>query len=186
MSKEQNDAQKLARLFEARAKDLASPREVQKEREFLFHVALVQLDKYTIGFPIDHVRELLKPPPIAPLFGMPNWFSGVVCLHAQIVSVIDLGQWLGIGARGPKNCLIILGGPEGDIGVLSDNCIGFRSIHSDDIDSAIAPSHPSALPSTLHVTHDFCTILNVPKLIGDPRLRFGSHAPGLPDHEAPR
>ncbi len=178
-----DDNQALLRLFEARAKDLARPLDAPSERELLFHAVLINLGDQMIGLPIDYVRELATPPPVTALFGMPRWFAGVVCLHAQIVSVIDLAQWLGIQAPLTKSCLVILSGKEGDIGVLADHCIGFRAIHADDIDTAIAQNNSRLPAETLYVTRDFCTILNIPKLLGDPRLCFGAHTPNPPDEK---
>lgn len=180
MSADDLSLEKHRLLLEARARDLARPQDTITPRELLYHVVLLKLDENTIGLPIDYVREIVRPPPITPLFGMPLWFSGVICLHAQILSVIDLGLWLGIGSRSPRNALAVLCGPDGDIGALVDNCIGFRPVHADEIVPAAGHVESSPLPSTLAITRDLCTIINVPKLVGDPRLRFGTHSQTTP------
>ncbi len=75
--------------------DLAGPageQEPERLRTILFSLAG---SRY--GVEVAQVREVLEVPPVTPVPNVPGWVLGVANLRGEILSVVDLGAFLGFG-----------------------------------------------------------------------------------------
>ena len=54
------------------------------------------------ALPLGHVREVDRLPAVTPLPNVPAWLLGAANLHGEIVSVVDLAAFLGLGVARPS------------------------------------------------------------------------------------
>ncbi len=73
-------------------------------------IVTFQVDRHLLGLPIAHVREINRHLDLTPVHRAPEFLRGLVNLRGQLVSVIDPGVRLGLGARAvtPSSRLIVL------------------------------------------------------------------------------
>jgi chemotaxis signal transduction protein len=55
------------------------------------------LDGASYSFPITSVTEIVRPLAITPLPNVPEWMAGVANLRGDIISVVDLRRFFGLG-----------------------------------------------------------------------------------------
>lgn len=95
-------------------------------------VDLVTLLKFRVGserfaFPVEQVREVTRVPPlIARVPRSAEFLLGVMNLRGQILPVLDLRIMLGLpgGSMSAASRVLILRGPEGDLGILTEKVLG--------------------------------------------------------------
>lgn len=85
--------------------------------------------------PISNVLEIGRPLPITPVPNVPDWVLGVANVRGDIVSMIDLRQFLGVsrGEAGPNGRLIVVRGTAEAVvvGLRVDQVKGIRGIQPD-------------------------------------------------------
>lgn len=54
------------------------------------------------------VAEVLEPPPIFPIPRAPLFFPGIMNFHGNLVTVLDLAQFLRIASRNPHGKVLVL------------------------------------------------------------------------------
>lgn len=87
------------------------------------HLLLVALGEESYGFPLDRVREVVKPAPITPVPSIPEHILGVMNLRGEILPVLDLKRLLGLGAGAPdsQGRIVVVKGPGMAVGFLADS-----------------------------------------------------------------
>lgn len=65
------------------------------------HHVIFTLGETAYSLPIDNVLEIARPPVVTPLPSVPDWVEGVANLRGDIISVINLRAFLGIGGEAP-------------------------------------------------------------------------------------
>lgn len=87
------------------------------------HLLLVALGGESYGFPLDRVREVVKPAPITPVPSIPEHILGVMNLRGEILPVLDLKRLLGLGAGAPspQGRIVVVKGPGMAVGFLADS-----------------------------------------------------------------
>ncbi|OGB94277.1 MAG: hypothetical protein A3H39_06195 [candidate division NC10 bacterium RIFCSPLOWO2_02_FULL_66_22] len=87
------------------------------------HLLLVALRGEHYGFPLDRVREVVKPAPITPVPSIPEHILGVMNLRGEILPVLDLKRLLGLGAGAadPQGRIVIVKSPGMAVGFLADS-----------------------------------------------------------------
>lgn len=61
------------------------------------------------GLPLEYIGEVLRDPVITIVPGLPKWVMGVTNLHGDVLSVVDLGRFLGFSSplmTGPGTLLL--------------------------------------------------------------------------------
>ena len=58
-------------------------------------VVCFRLDKQRFGIPISHVKEIVIPPRLTPIFQTPPLIAGVVNLRGSVIMVLDLKKQMG-------------------------------------------------------------------------------------------
>ncbi len=114
------DAGRLARRKEA----------ASQVRCVVAHVAGIRW-----AFRMDQVLEIVTPPPITPLPGLPEWALGIANLRGDIASVVDLAMFLGLppGAErlAPRVVLARSAAADVTVGLLVDRIEGARGLALD-------------------------------------------------------
>ncbi|HMF12859.1 MAG TPA: chemotaxis protein CheW, partial [Gemmataceae bacterium] len=95
------------------------------ERYLIFTLAGID---YAI--PAAQVLEVGRPPRVTPLPNVPEWLTGLTNVRGDIVSVVDLRGFLGMGPAGlgTSNRLVIVKATDEDVttGLLVDRVRGIR------------------------------------------------------------
>ena len=137
------------------------------------------LARQQFAAPIGHVKETIVLRPITPVFLTPPWLAGIINLRGDVVAVMDLPEFFGLGrCEMGKNARIVIahsGEPERKrVGFLVDRLGEVRTVDVSTLQpSAMLASEYGSLAQGLY-THDDgapLTILDVPKIFESERLR---------------
>jgi purine-binding chemotaxis protein CheW len=84
---------------------------------------LFALGGESYAFPLERVREVVKPGPITPVPSISEHILGVMNLRGEILPVLDPKRLLGIGAGTPgrEGRIIVVKAPGMSVGFLADN-----------------------------------------------------------------
>lgn len=113
-------------LAERRAALLQQAAAAAKAREGLegpgIQLLLFALGGESYAFPLERVREVVKPGPITPVPSIPEHILGVMNLRGEILPVLDLKRLLGVdvGTLTPQGRIIVVKAPGMTVGFLAD------------------------------------------------------------------
>ena len=102
----------------------AAASEAQDAREGPgIQLLLFALSEESYAFPLDRVREVVKPAPITPVPSLPEHILGVMNLRGEILPVLDPKRLLGLGAGAPspEGRIIVVRGPGMAVGFLAES-----------------------------------------------------------------
>lgn len=119
-SEETSWAERRAALL----RQAAETAQAQEAREgVVIHLLLVALGGESYGFPLDRVREVVKPAPITPVPSIPEHILGVMNLRGEILPVLDPKRLLGLGegASTSEGRIVVVKGPGMAAGFLADS-----------------------------------------------------------------
>jgi len=96
------------------------------------------------GVPIDQVKEAIRFRPLTRVPLVPRWVAGIIDLRGDVVSVIDLGAFLGLGpTRVEESTRILVASVEGRTGgLLADRVTEVRTLDL----SALQPADSVGAP----------------------------------------
>jgi purine-binding chemotaxis protein CheW len=139
------------------------------------HLAF-ELAGASFALPLAHVREVDRLPPVTPLPNVPGWLLGATNLHGEIVSVVDLSAFLGLGAAklARESRLLVCRAGAMEVGLLVERVRDIRELP----DAAIRPP-AGQLPGRsgrylagIHAAEGRLTlVLDVPGLLQSGELR---------------
>ena len=86
------------------------------------HLLLFTLGDESYAFPLERVREVVKPGPITPVPSIPEHILGVMNLRGEILPVLDPKRLLGVGVGTPtpQGRIIVVKAPGMSVGLLAD------------------------------------------------------------------
>jgi purine-binding chemotaxis protein CheW len=82
------------------------------------------------ALPLDHVVEIMRPPPIDALDGMPHFVLGLSVIRGSPIPVVDLGSLIDQKAAGPRRLVTITAGGR-TIALAVESVLGVRTLTSD-------------------------------------------------------
>jgi len=104
---------------------------------------LFSLSGSDYAFPIDNVLEVSRPPDITSVPNLPEWVLGVTNLRGDILSLVDLGLFLGLKPNRASHTarMVVLKevGQDFSVGVIIDQVHGIRYLQKDRIGKPAAP-----------------------------------------------
>jgi purine-binding chemotaxis protein CheW len=109
-------------VMEERARALARvPASTPRDSDVLQLVVFTLADE-RYGVETRFVREVVRLTDYTPIPGAPGFLLGVMNLRGEILAVIDLRKFLGLGQRGVTDLsrVLVLGGERAEFGVLAD------------------------------------------------------------------
>jgi len=164
-----NDKEK--EILKARAKALAKEATYEAEGERLDVVAfMLAHEEYAVESVF--VREVCPLKDLTPVPCTPPFVAGVINVHGQIISVIDLKKFFDLPAKGITNLdrVIILHLDKMTFGILADEVLGRLFIPL----AAIEPSLPTLTDVRADylkgVTEDRIVILDGERILTDERM----------------
>jgi purine-binding chemotaxis protein CheW len=101
----------------------AAAAEAQEGREGPgIQLLLFSLGGESYAFPLERVREVVKPGPTTPVPSIPKHILGVMNLRGEILPVLDLKRLLGVGegTPTPQGRIIVVKTPGMTVGFLAD------------------------------------------------------------------
>ncbi len=158
----------------ARALALAGPGGWEQDVEAA--VAVVGIGGEQIGLPVEHLRNIVRTPPISRLPGTPPWLLGVVQVRGDLLTAVDLGRWLRIEKVSEPRFLAVLEGRRGRLGVVAESVAGFREISRDEVAQRLVISE-SGTPIR-SMTRDLVTVLDVARLLESPQVVIAARRRG--------
>jgi twitching motility protein PilI len=93
----------------------------------------VRLGNWNLMFFMDDVVEIIPVPRVTPVPGVKPWLLGIANSRGNVLSVIDLVQFLGSGhtVSLPSSRLLVVHANEWIYGLLVDDVIGMRQFGAD-------------------------------------------------------
>ncbi len=129
------------------------------------------------GVPIDQVKEAIRLRPITRVFLVPAWVAGIINLRGDVVSVIDLGAFLGLGPTlVEESTRILVASVEGRTGgLLADRVTEVRPVDL----AGLQPADTVAAEEEQGLVHGVVTldegeplaVLDLAALFSSPRLQ---------------
>lgn len=136
------------------------------------------------GVPIIQVKEALRIRPLTPVFLVPSWVAGIINLRGDVVSVIDLGAFLGLGPTSvEESTRILVANVEGRTGgLLADRVTEVRTLGAGDVQPAetVGAAEEDGLVAGLVTLEEGepLTVLDLAALFESERLRRFSRRGG--------
>ncbi len=154
-----------------RAQQYAAPLvEVEVVAEDARSILVFELGKESYGIDVMLVRGLRTVPHITPVPGTPDFYRGIINLRGQIITVLDLRLFFGLGgtevADQPEEIVLAQVGTL-QLALLAHHIRGVVSYAASEIKSV------EQLPYALGITQDRTLVLNLSQLFDDDRLVVG-------------
>ena len=172
-----NDVTKVGRdptaqILEQRSQHLAGRGTKKTKREPLYDVTVISIGDGFFALEARHLNEIVALPPITKLPGLPSHIRGVAQVRGTVMSVVDLGAYLGQtrDSEVSKELMVVASCADGPIGLTFDSLVGFRVIYADELASDFKPEHDGPLPM-LAMTSDLVSVLDLEPLFEKERLR---------------
>lgn len=124
----------IERILEARAAVLAQePGAVKGRDSFAIVEFLVANEHY--GIESRYIREVYPIKDYTPLPGTPSFVLGLINVHGQIVSIIDMKKFFDLPDKGMSdlNKAVIIHNDNMEFGILADELLGVRNIELSEI-----------------------------------------------------
>jgi purine-binding chemotaxis protein CheW len=129
--------------------------------------------------PVGNVVEVGSVPAVTPVPNVPGWIVGVANLRGEILSVIDLGGYLGLEGRpaGGGRLMVVRTAGDGEewtSSLLVDHVTGMSSVARGEIGSTTAPITDRVSPYLTGVYHrddGVVSVLDLDRLLAAPELR---------------
>jgi len=160
------------RVLETRARAAAKPPAVPDDTECL-EVLAFSLAGETYGVETCHVREACQLKELTAVPCTPPFVAGVMSLRGRIIAIIDLRRFFDLPARGltELNRVIVLGGGEGEFGLLADSIDGVRSVPASDLQESL-PTLTGVRDRFLKgITGQMLAVLDGDRLLADAGLK---------------
>lgn len=132
----------------------------------VYDVLVFQLGQERYGVDVQAVRSVRPITTLTRVPGLPSFYSGVVNVRGQIVSVLDLRPFFGMTVETVARELVIVN--------MNGLQLGLLASHVEDVAHVpYAQVEPLDRPHTRGVTIDRLVLLNISALFGDERLIIG-------------
>jgi purine-binding chemotaxis protein CheW len=159
------------RLLKARAKALAAGLPGTEPGEQIEIIQFfISYESYAVE--AHYVREVRPLPEYAPVPCTPPFVLGIINVRGEILSVIDIGRFFDVPAKGlgDLNRVIILSSGEMELGVLADAIAGVRMVPLQDLQPP-PPTFTGLRREYLRgLTRDGCALLDAGKILSDRRI----------------
>jgi purine-binding chemotaxis protein CheW len=167
------DAAGQKKILHERARKLAAERKAEREQDSM-EVVEFFLGNERYALASSHVREVHALKDITPLPGTPSFIVGIVNVRGQIVSVVNLGRFFDLPAKGLSelNKVIIIRDESMEFGLLADVAIGVRRIPLEYIQPPLPTLTGKRAEYLKGVTADRVVVLDAGKLLADPALKI--------------
>lgn len=153
-------------VLDARTAALARPPAAGRARDCL-DVLLVTVGTQALAVPVDALREVRPPAPLAPVPGGGAVLTGVTAGHAGALVVASLAPLLGLAAARPpaEQWVVVLDDREAPVGLLVDSADDISTFDRHDMTPA-----PESSLLTSSIASGGVPVLDPAAVLRDPRL----------------
>ncbi len=185
----------VQRILEERAHLLARTPQEETRGETV-EMVVVALDTERYGIEIGIVSEIQSLGGLTPVPGVQSYWLGLVNLRSHLVPLLDLRAYLGLtpfpiserehkgenhpkklaapthnkDAQIPEGQIMVVNSPGYPVGLLVDNVIEVRELPRTEIGPPLKKVTAAERKITEGLTSDLLTILDIGKVLTDPRL----------------
>ena len=159
-------------ILKARARALAKePEQAVAARSFI-EITEFRLASETYGIESSFVREVYPLKDFTPLPGVPPFVLGIVNVHGQILSVVDLKKFFNLPDKGlgELNKVIILHNGRMEFGILADAVLGTQSVPLDAIQAPPVTVTGIGAEYLRGVTKERVIVLDAEKILDDEKI----------------
>lgn len=157
------------KILRERALTIARVPEEEPAVSEIIEIVEFQLSSERYGVESSYVCEVYLLKELTPLPCTPSFLLGVVNVHGQIISVIDIRKFFDLPAEGLTdiNNIIIVGKEKMELAILTDAITGMRSISLQDIQPSLPTLTGIRAEYLRGVTNERLVILDVLKILSD-------------------
>jgi purine-binding chemotaxis protein CheW len=165
--------QPTADTLEQRTRQLARPAAERGPERGTGRFLTFSLGTERYGWPVDQVQAIARVGHVTPVPSAPAYYQGVTSLRGQVLSVMDLGVYLGLPPLNtPPELMIVINGAGLEIGALASEIFDVLNVPADRLSP---PSSAGLDPELiLGVTADGLTLLDAETLLRRERYRAES------------
>jgi purine-binding chemotaxis protein CheW len=159
-------------LLRARARALAQPVQAPHDDAQTIEVLEFALAQERYAVETRHVREVLPLRQLTPLPCTPSFVQGIVNVRGQMVPVLDLKEFLGLPQGGLTDLhrVLLVGDETRSFGILADIGVGVQRLPLASLQSSLPLLGGMGADYILAVTPDHLVVLDVPRILSDPRI----------------
>lgn len=123
------------------------------------------------AFDTAHIVQVSPRLPVTRIHGVPNFVVGIVAVDGEVYSVVDLRSLLQLPVARlvDPHSIILLRGPEMELGVLAEEILGVERYPAGALERAL-PGQGAALSCLAGIASDGTAILDAERLLADPAL----------------
>ena len=170
-------------VLAARAAELARPDD-DGQATHSIAVLLVTVGAQHVALPVEALREVRPPMPLAPVPGAHDVLVGIAVGHAEALAVASLATLLGLAPAVPPSAqwMVVLDDPAAPVGLLVDSADDIVPVDSQEM---ATPPESSVLIAAVTAGGDL--LLDPTALLRDPRLHLDRRleaTEATPWHEA--
>ncbi len=157
------------KILRERALTVAQVREEEAVAGEVIEIVEFLLSSERYGVESSYVREVYSLKELTPLPCTPSFLLGVVNVHGQIISIIDIRKFFDLSEEGLTdiNNIIIVGKGKMELAILTDAITGVRSISLQDIQPSLPTLTGIRAEYLKGVTGERLVILDVLKILSD-------------------
>ena len=166
------EATEINRILRERAKKLAAQLSPDEESAAGREIVEFLLGGERYGIESTYIREVypLKEYTVIPC--TPAFVLGVINIRGQVLSVVDIGRFFELPARGiaDLNRVIVLAAGDLEFGILADEVVGVRVIAARDLQPSLPTLTGIRAEYLKGVTGDRVTVLDAARILDDKNL----------------
>ncbi len=175
MGKKEITSREKKQILKARARVLArEPQSVKAEKNDVpsLHAVEFLLTRERYAIESKYVRQVYPLKNLTPLPCTPPFVMGITNVRGRIVSVIDIKKLFDLPGQGLSdlNKLIIVHMDGLELGILSDNILGTRSVPIEEIQPSLSTFTGVRAEYLRGVTDEGLIILDAKKILSDERI----------------
>lgn len=157
--------------LEARRHRLAEPPPVPRRSDAEAYLQ-VRVGREDFALPVAFVEETGRISTLAPLPGMPSHMIGLTTIRGQVLPVIDIRVFFDLPRHDLTDLplVAVLDGPLGRIAIIIDDVVAMLDVASADVLAPISSHTGIRYDYQMGVTATRCIILNLDRILSDPRL----------------
>ena len=159
-------------ILKARAKALARKIEGSLQGEASLEVVCFLLGQEKYGIESRYVREVCPLNDLTPLPGAPSFVLGIVNVHGQVLSVIDIRQFFDLpqGGVGDLDRLIVLQHGSMEFALFCNAILGVVEVPTSELQSGLPTLTDLRAEYLKGVTGDRVAILDGAKFLSDEKM----------------
>lgn len=157
--------------LEQRRQRIAEPPPIARSDDCESYL-VVQAGREQFGLPLAYVSETERLSTLAPLPGMPSHVIGLTTIRGDVLPVIDIRVFFDLPRPDLTDLPLaaVLEGAMGRIAIVIDDVVTLLAITPDEILAPISSHTGLRHDYQIGVTADRCVILNLDRILSDPRL----------------